>query len=68
MSTSSFLISLPKFLGKLEGRRPSLKLKRFLDWVLHQAVTTEGACYSIHDAFESTLLKLFSTAFEIYYS
>jgi hypothetical protein len=68
MSTLSFLIALSKFLGKLEGRRPRLKLKRFLDWVLHQAVATEGACYSLHNAFESTLLNLFGTAFEIYYS
>ena len=46
MYTSSFLISLIKCSCKLEGRRPGLKLKRFLDGVLHQAVATEGACYS----------------------
>ena len=66
MSTSPFIISLLKFSGKLEGRRPSLQLKCFLDGVLHQAVATEGACYYLHNAFESTLLNLFGTAFESY--
>ena len=68
MPTSSILISLPKCSGKLEGRRPGLKLKRFLDGILHRAVAIEGACYSLHNALESTLLNLSSTAGKSYYS
>ncbi len=62
MPTSSFLISLPKCLGKLAGRRPGLKLKRFLDGILHWAVAIEGAHYSQHNALESTLLNHSGTA------
>ena len=68
MPTSLFLISLPTCSGKLEGRRPGLKLKRFLDGILHRAVAIEGACYSLHHALESTLLNLSSTAFKSHYS
>ena len=68
MPTSSFLISLPKCLGKLEGQRQSTKLQDFLDGVLHQAVAIEGACYSLNNALESTLLNLSGTAFKSYYS
>jgi hypothetical protein len=68
MHTSSFFISLPKCLGKLEGQRQSLKLQHFLDEVLHQAVAIEGACYSLHNALESTLLNLSGTACKSYYS
>ncbi len=43
MSTSSFLISLPKCLGKLADRRPGLKLKHFLDGILNWTVEIEGS-------------------------
>ncbi len=65
MPTSSFLISLPACSGKLEGRRPGLILKRFLDGPLHQAGVIERACYSLHKALcshSSTFLALPSRA------
>jgi hypothetical protein len=59
------IFNLTPQMGKLEGRRPSLKLKHFLDGVLHQAVAIEGACYSLHNVFESPHFNLFGTAFEL---
>ena len=50
MLTPSLSTTLPKCLGMLGGRRPGLKLKRFLDEPLHWAGVIGGACYSLHKA------------------
>ena len=68
MLTSSFSISLPKCLGTLEGQRWSLKLQHFLDGVLHRVVAIEGACCSLYNALESTLLNHSDTVFKSYHS
>ena len=67
MPTSSFLISPPEYLGMLESQRLSLDLKCFVEWVFHLAVVVEGASYSLHNAFKSTLLNFSGTAFKSNY-
>ena len=69
LDTYLILLDLtPQMFGLAWGQRWSLKLQNFLDGVLHRAVAIEGACYSLHNALESTLLNLSSTACKSYYS
>ena len=63
-----FFTSLPKCLGMLEGQRWSLKLQHFLDGDLHRALAIEGACCSLYNALESTLLNHSGTVFKSYHS